>query len=626
MSRLDNHMSRLDNYSPLPITLILVSYFRLEQLSKEAAHSASQVVPVRRLRILRPLLWWGLLVAVLFAYRTHQRLMEQTRLLFTVSLQGASVLDESATRVDGRPISSGDQIRLGWHTFSVSHPKAVLFSSNLFIWYGPHDFGNINLKRATGVLEVSAVPLAPVLSIKGPEWDLTLSNSSGVTRTLPTDDYIVTLRYRYLEEGHPVRVLGDVTNTLHIAPRFGALQLSCNQSNATFQLLRPDGESVEAGDFPAAITGLPEGTYNLVARHHDHLKTETARVTAPATNSINTHFEYGAAVLETSPVGASVTTADEHDWGSTPLTIPELEPGRWTFNLRLNNYETATVRMEIAANATNTIHTNLLNLSYARAMSLAREAMASRDYDRASASLVDALRAVPDDSAAIALEREALGLGHLARAKILGDQGHYTAGRRELEKAVARLPQNVEAQQLLADFKQHEQDQAARQKQANIEALKKVFDSFTGTINGAAFAETHQLKTSKPVRQVESAMVDQFRTVSPKFNLPYVAWTNETTFCMNAEQEVSGGGRLCMIVGGSITDEETVVLFKVIEFKGEALGIKILGTMLGAATSTKFNPSYHPINPSSAQLSDSDKSRIAEGVRVVTERIQHAIK
>jgi len=40
------------------------------------------------MRGLRPIFYWLLLVLVLFGIRTHQRLMEQTRLAFSLSLQG----------------------------------------------------------------------------------------------------------------------------------------------------------------------------------------------------------------------------------------------------------------------------------------------------------------------------------------------------------------------------------------------------------------------------------------------------------------------------------------------------------------------------------------------------------
>ena len=40
------------------------------------------------MRGVRPLFWWLLLVRVLLGIRTHQRLSEQTRLLFSVSMSG----------------------------------------------------------------------------------------------------------------------------------------------------------------------------------------------------------------------------------------------------------------------------------------------------------------------------------------------------------------------------------------------------------------------------------------------------------------------------------------------------------------------------------------------------------
>src|SRR2546430_1194612 len=86
------------------------------------------------LRVLRPLAWWLILVLVLYAYRTHQRLLEQTVLRFSPVLQGRSVDYEASASIDGRRISSGERIPLGWHAFSISHPKAEMYSTNLFIW------------------------------------------------------------------------------------------------------------------------------------------------------------------------------------------------------------------------------------------------------------------------------------------------------------------------------------------------------------------------------------------------------------------------------------------------------------------------------------------------------------
>src|SRR5437016_3305241 len=59
---------------------LLVNLKRLRGLGNDMEKS---VTPKKRgrhlLHILRPLLWWLLLVLVMFGIRTHQRLMEQTR-------------------------------------------------------------------------------------------------------------------------------------------------------------------------------------------------------------------------------------------------------------------------------------------------------------------------------------------------------------------------------------------------------------------------------------------------------------------------------------------------------------------------------------------------------------------
>ena len=311
------------------------------------------------LRALRPLYYWLILLLVLFLVHTHQRLSEQTRLLFSTSLDGKPVLGGLTARFDTIPISSGDRVRVGWHTLSIAHSKTETFSTNLFIWYGSHDFGNIDLKRTKGVLAVVAAPIAPLLIINGPEWSATLSNSTGVTETVPTDEYTVTARYRHFEQSQRIQVLANISNPLKIAPRLGSLELSCNQP-ATFRLLRLNDDVVEQGTFPAVITHLMEGKYKLLAQHHDHQRTEMPLVTALATNRTKVEFRYGAALVESTPAGALATTADGHEWGKTPLTLTELEPGRWNFILQLDNFEPTTAQIDVVADETNAVYTHLV--------------------------------------------------------------------------------------------------------------------------------------------------------------------------------------------------------------------------------------------------------------------------
>jgi len=180
------------------------------------------------LRVLRPLSWWVLLVLVLYGIRLHQRLSEQTRLVFSVSLQGQPLLYEASATLDGQRATSGQHISIGSHTFQVTHPKGETFSNNWFNWYGEHNLGNIDLKRTKGTLAIAVDPPAPILSIRGPEWSLTLSNSYGMTSSVPTDLYAVESRYAHWERADEVSVVFGGTASWRIAPHLGAVQLSCN--------------------------------------------------------------------------------------------------------------------------------------------------------------------------------------------------------------------------------------------------------------------------------------------------------------------------------------------------------------------------------------------------------------
>src|ERR1700733_3143691 len=79
------------------------------------------------IRVLRPLLWWLLLVMVLYGIRLHGRWMERTRLSFSASLEGRRVEYEAIAKLDGQPISSGQRISLGPHMLTIAHSKTESF-------------------------------------------------------------------------------------------------------------------------------------------------------------------------------------------------------------------------------------------------------------------------------------------------------------------------------------------------------------------------------------------------------------------------------------------------------------------------------------------------------------------
>jgi hypothetical protein len=574
-------------------------------------------------RGLRPIFYWLILVLVLFGIRTHQQLMEKTRLNFSVTLQGQPI--GATATLDGQPAVSGQNISLGNHIFVVTHPKGETFLTNWFGWYGERDLGTIDLKRAKGTLSVTADPPAPFLSISGPEWSVTLTNSSGLTTSVPTDQYTVESRYAHWESSDNIMVNAGLTATWRIAPRLGALQLSCNQSNATFQLLTLDNRQLETGGFPSLIPELPEGSYKLISQHHGHEHNQTVAISAGMTNDHPIEFLYGAAVLETTPASADVQDGSGRYWGVTPLNLPELSPGTLQLTLHRGGYEPVPVLLEITANETATFRTNLVSTGYTGAMKSARMYMDAADYEKAMQALGDAIIAKPGDADAIALQREASGLGKIQNAKKLAAEGDYIGGGKELTLALQSLPDNAEAKQLIPDYKQHEPEQIERERVERLNRPKQVFDNALRNYIDANLFDEHELKTSKPAKDVASAIASALLYVQPTYKIDKNDSPKPETYRIAGMQDVSGvfvnsGLRRCIIVCGQTTDNETEILYKVMEYKAKH-NVSMHG-LLDWQSDTEFIP----IHPSTiTNMTDKLKVQLQAGVSNLTVRIQGAI-
>ncbi len=590
------------------------------------------------LRALRPLFYWFVFVLILFGIRTHQRLMDKTRLYFDLTLNGKgerfamSVLNAGETpfgataTFDGQPILTGTKIPLGRHTFTITHPKTVPFSTNLFIWYGAHDFGVIDLKRAKGTLTITANPPASVLFIQGPEYSVALSNSPGTSVVVPTDAYEIRAQYPHWTWNQKIQVMSGIASPVTIAPKFGVLELSCNQIGATYELSDVNGNFVQSGDLPASIPDLPGGTYKLALWHHSHEWKEQTYVRAGDTNTVPVSFQYGTAIVESSPPGASVYDVNGLERGVTPLTLSELQPGTWRFKLQLYNYEPAAATLSITANQTSTLHTNLISQSYTGTMRSVRAFMNERKYDEAAAAADGALIIQPNDGAAMNLRNQGIGLGSISRAEAFGKEGDFIAGIKELEKGLAALPENERAKQMLADFKRREPEQIERMRVERLNRGKLTLDSLIKAKypDGDLF-ETHELKTSKSLKDIELPLLSALRGEPLKFDV--TKFNEATDLCtieavheFNTVLATSAGKRQLVIVGAQTKDDETQILFKVLEYKAEAVEKFSIGHLIGAPV----NVNLIPIRATGE--TNKFQARIIEGVSNVTARIQAVIE
>jgi len=514
--------------------------------------------------------------------------------------------------LDGYEFNSGDRIPIGWHTLSLAIPKAESFSTNLFIWYGWRNLGQIPLKRAIGTLAIQANPPAPLLTISGPEYSATLTNSPGVTVSVPTDDYTVSVQYTHWDDSQTLTVAPNDTARRTFDPHFGSLQLSCNRSNASFQLFAGQDRFIEGGEFPAIIADLPEGNYQLVARHHNNRLDKTVQVQRGIANSFEIEFAYGSVVLKSEPSGATVSSEDR-EWGTTPLMLSELFPGNHQFTFRRNGYEPVTVNLEVTANEIAAVATNLVNINYKNTMASARAYFAAGNYDRVLNTLNDLPAENANDAEVVAMRNGASGQNHLRHAVELGTKGDYISGVTELEFAVQLLPDNEQAKQLLADFKTHVPEQIERQRQERLERPKKLLDQVVARTPDANLFESHELTTGKPVKEAETAIAKSLGGLFYSYKITQEINPSPETFVLQGETLFIGGTRHCIIVGGQTTDSETKIYFVVLEYKTHH---RI--TFEGGLTDYE---EHIPIHASRMEMTEKLKAQIIEGVKAVTDRI-----
>ena len=538
-------------------------------------------------QFLRPLFLWLLLVLGLYGYREHQLWLAKTKIDFSITLNGQVVVLDAAVRLDGQPVVADQNISLGSHTFSVGHMKAESFRTNFFAWYGRHDLGEIRLKRSLGTLGVQAVPPATTITITGPEFSATLNDSAGTNVTVPTDAYEIHAEYPHWSELKQVTVFDGISSPCVFSPQLGTLHLTCNHEGATYVLQNANGQTIEHGNLPATVDGLPSGDYVATVSYHRQQMQKSLTVLAAITNEVPLAFVLGAAHLESVPAGAEVRSFDGNYLGQTPLDVLDLPAPTAQFNLSLQGYEPVSVTVDIVADRTTTAHTNLLSLRFRQAVGEARQYLNAGNDDRALQAVTEALGFKPYDADSLAMQATAT-----ERLK---------ASRQHAES----------------------EHQRAETDRLNLERLKRprmVFDSLCGQNPDAALFAEHELKTSKPAKDVEAAIVKALQAAPMGYQITADGLQQPETYQVTANQTFSlgilgGTERVCLLVVGQTKDDETQILFKVLDFQ-------IHHTLVNFQDEKQLVP----MHPTRMQLNDIDQTFVQIGERTVTERIQSAIR
>jgi hypothetical protein len=501
-------------------------------------------------------------------------------------MQGQPLYD-AVTTLDGQPVTAGQKISLGSHSFSVSHPKGETYGTNFFVWYGRNDLGAIILKRSQGTLNVVSQPLAGTITITGPEFSTTLNDVIRTNLTVPTDAYEIRADYPHWTESKNVAVRDRQTGVCVFTPQFGALHLTCNHDGATYGLQFANGQNADNGNLPTTVVGLPAGSYQMTAAYHHRQLQKTVVLVAGVTNEVPLEFLLGAARIETVPAGAGVQTVDGRILGQTPLDLPDLTPPTAQFNLSLRGYEPVSVMLTIIADQTSIMNTNLLSVRFSQALQEARQYRDAGNWAGVTTAANEVLALKPDESEAQAL---------------------LTTATDRLDKARQR------------SAAEQQQAESARQSLERLNQPRLVFNALCGQNSDAALFVEHEIKTIQPAKEVEAAIVKALQISPLGYQISADELKQPGVYQVTAQEIFSlgflgGTERVCLLVVGQTKDDETQILFKVVEYKIKHNLVDL-----------KDEKQLIPIHPSRMQMDDLDQAHVKTGIRVVTERIQKALQ
>ena len=573
-------------------------------------------------RTLRPLLLWALVILALVGYRTHQVMLEKSRLQFSLTLAHQTLPYVATVTLDGLPAMNGQRLSLGHHTLTITHPKVETFTTNFFGWYGGLDCGTIDLKRAQGSLNVSAHPPAQTITITGPEFSLTLNDSAGTNILVPTDTYHVSAEYARWSDAKDVVVAPAYSLPCSFTPQLGALSLTCNQSGATYVVRDNNGRTIENGDVPATLTGLPVDTYQMTVTFHQHELQKQLFVAPNKTNEVPFAFVFGSTLVLSTPAGASVYNAGGNYLGVTPLLVTELLPGNTEFKLQLSSHQDAVVPALVAADQTNTVSTNLISWAYLNGLQFAQHDFELGDFRSTLKYLEQALEAKPGDAEALALQAKAKARLPIQTAKELAGQGDYVGADKLLQTALASFPDDGELKHLMTDYKTHETEQLSQQQDQSTRA---VFDADCQKLAVARFFEPHEFVTSKKSPDdFKMELVRLYADEAPKAKVTVDRMpqpgVHEILFEQASPNPLEMARREMLVVIGKGKNDQTLVLFKNFEYQrrmnGNTLNIVIGGSM---------EDNWVPLHSSQVQMTPAYEEQVKVGYRMMMRKVMKAV-
>ena len=591
-------------------------------------------------RILLPLYGWVILVLLLFALRSHERLSARTNLRFTAAVAGQPRFSEVSAQLDGQSFSSGERVRIGWHQLVLAHPKGRSFATNLFVWYGERNLGALTLARTAGTLDISTTPPAQSVTVRGPELRTDLTSVSAEKLAAPADEYSVTAIYPYFTVEQRVTVADNQTAICVVAPAVGDLHANFGYAGARYELRRladsqPQNQVLESGELPATITALKVGAYQLRARYRGLVVDHSVTIAATPTNQLAVEFPLGNISIETKPTGAVLRDVQGNELGKTPFNLTGVPAGAWRGEVVLTNYVPVPLAVTVLAKQTVTLQTNLMRRSLATALTLMEQNRreANEDLGPLTDAFQAALKDDPENVGVVKVLKKLHASQALVDAYHLGKSGDLAGALRGADGALALMPEDQDMQQQVADFKKSIQEQQAKvAADSQIEVANKLREAaalrvsrprdYFAKLMGETPHSTDFVDQTLTVRgqmaEVRTKVIEALgKSIALKFAIEENAQPFEEGFLIRGKMNLLDGFRRCYLVGGQTANGEVTIRFKVLEYTWPP------ELALAALISRPSEDRAISINQSNMGAS-LNEARRAEGIRLVTDRIRSA--
>ena len=143
-------------------------------------------------------------------------------------------------------------------------------------------------------------------------------------------------------------------------------------------------------------------------------------------------------------------------------------------------------------------------------------------------------------------------------------------------------------------------------------------DSVSRQYVDADLFEAKSVTCKKGVKEAGEAVHEAMLKGKPAFEIIKYEWPEKEVFVIDCKQKFLAGYRECLIVGGQTRDDETQILFKILEYETRLN----LGGLLSGSGGAQMT-AIHPVRI--GQMTSLLETRLKEGVAMVTNRIRNAI-